>query len=440
MSLKGIYNFFRYDIWHLKVGEMSAPKAFLVNVTKILILAVKAFGNRRINRSAAALSFSTMMALVPMVAVVFAIARGFGFSKHIETFFRDLLASQPQVAETIIGFVNSYLVNVKSGIILGFGLLVMLWAVIMLVSNVENTFNDIWNVRNSRGILSTVIDYVAFFFLLPIVIVITSGISIFMTTMAGNITPYVAPLVKLVIDLAPYVVMSLIFIAVYMLMPNTKVNFSSAVGPGILAGVAFQFLQLFYINSQVWVSSYNAIYGSFAALPLFMLWLQFSWIICLFGVQMCYTKQNLEQLSLDTHHDGMGIRYQMMLSAAVLGKVCKRFEEGGKPYTALQLKKEMGIPTHLVARMLTAMQKAHLVVDVTGGDKDKTPAYMPAEDIANINLGMMLARLESIGGWKLDDVNLKGMKNEHWLKALRLRHQYLENLSEVKVSDLCSDL
>ena len=290
--IKKVVDFFSVGVWKVKKDDVSPLVFFLVKLLKILLLAAKAFTTRRITRAASALTYSTMLAMVPMVAVVFAIARGFGFNKNIEIWFRDVLSSQPQVADIIVGFVNSYLVHVKSGVILGFGLLVMLWTVMMLISNVETTFNDIWGVKNSKGLLRNLVDYTAFFFLLPIVVVVTSGISIFITTSSAQLGELVAPIVSIAIKVLPYVIMSAVFIAIYILMPNTKVKFRSALMPGIIAGVAMQILQLFYIHSQIWVSSYNAIYGSFAALPLFMLWMQISWVICLFGAQLCYTNQN----------------------------------------------------------------------------------------------------------------------------------------------------
>ena len=409
---------------------------FVIDIVRTLILAIKAFTDTRILRSAAALSYSSMLAIVPMVAVVFAIARGFGFSIYIESWFMDIMSSQPQVAEAIIRFVNSYLVNVRSGVILGFGLLVMLWTVIMLISNVENTFNDIWNIKSSRGVLSTIIDYVAFFFLLPIVIVVMSGFSIYITTLSKNLGEFVAPVVRWIIAISPYVIMSVIFIGVYMLMPNTKVKFKSALGPGILAGVAMQLLQLFYIHSQIWVSSYNAIYGSFAALPLFMLWLQFSWIICLFGVQLCYTNQNMEQLSLLPYNKNIAHKYRMLLSATVLNIICKKFKNGEKACTPLQLMTETGIPTHIVADLLRSLEKARLVCNVSGGDKDKEPAYMPGQDIANITYGVMVDRLESMGGWNIGHVDIKRWKTTRWHQVLAARSEYLANLRNIKIADL----
>jgi membrane protein len=232
--------------------------------------------------------------------------------------------------------------------------------------------------------------------------------------------------------------MSVIFTLVYMLMPNTKVYFSSAVGPGIFAGIAMQLLQLLYIHSQVWVTSYNAIYGSFAALPLFMLWLQFSWIICLFGVHLCYTRQNMERLLPVPYNERVGEKNKKVLSAFLLAHICKSFAKGQGPYTALQLKKETGVPTHIIAELLANLQEAKLVINVAGGDKDSVPAFMPSEDIANITVGEMVDRLDNTGVWPMTDNELEiviGGKAQ-WCKAFTIRQNYIDQLRTLKVTDL----
>ena len=338
-----------------------------------------------------------------------------------------------QVADIIVGFVNSYLVHVKSGVILGFGLLVMLWTVMMLISNVETTFNDIWGVKNSKGLLRNLVDYTAFFFLLPIVVVVTSGISIFITTSSAQLGELVAPIVSIGIKVLPYVIMSAVFIAIYMLMPNTKVKFRSALMPGIIAGVAMQILQLFYIHSQIWVSSYNAIYGSFAALPLFMLWMQISWIICLFGAQLCYTNQNLDELAFLNSEVKVSHAYKMMASAWLLSIVCKQFgNEFCKPLTPRQLHLQTGIPMRVVSSLLNDLQAANLVDDVSGGGKDVEAAYKPAETLDNITMGAMVERLEAAGvSWNDDDWPL--IKSEKWEEVMRLRNDYLLRLRDIPV-------
>ena len=266
-----------------------------------LYLTIRFFTEKRVMTQASALTYSTLLAIVPMLAVVFAIARGFGYNKYIEMWFRELLASQPQVADTIVSFVNSYLIHTKSGIFLGVGLIFMLYTVLMLVNNVEETFNQIWQVNNSRPIIRSFANYLAMFFLFPIIIVISTGLSIFMETVADRMDDIVIlePIVHKLFSFFPFMLMSLLFIFLYVYMPNTKVRFSCAIIPGILAGIAMHLLQIAYIHSQIWVTGYNAIYGSFAALPLFMLWVQISWAICLFGAQLTYTNQNLNRIGFN---------------------------------------------------------------------------------------------------------------------------------------------
>jgi len=273
----------------------------LNQIYRLLVQTIRFFTAKRVMSQASALTYSTLLAIVPILAVVFAIARGFGFNKYIELWFRDALSSQPQVADILVEFVNSYLIHTQSGIFLGIGLLFMLYTVLMLVNNVEETFNEIWQVSNSRPIIRSFTNYLAIFFLFPIIIVVSMGLSIFMATIAKQTDGLFlfGSAVRRILDFSPYILLSLLFIALYIYMPNTEVKFKSAIVPGILSGVAMQLLQVFYIHSQIWVTGYNAIYGSFAALPMFMLWLQISWTICLFGAQLTYTNQNMNRYGIN---------------------------------------------------------------------------------------------------------------------------------------------
>ena len=270
-------------------------------IYRILFLTIRFFTTKRVMTQASALTYSTLLAMVPVLAVIFAIARGFGYNKYIEIWFRDALSSQPQVADTLAGFVNSYLIHTQSGIFLGVGLLFMLYTVLMLVNNIEETFNEIWQVSNARPIMRSLTNYMAMFFVVPIIIVVSMGLSIFMATIAHKMSGIMllGPAMRLLLDFSPYLLLSLLFIWLYVYMPNTDVKLKSAIVPGILSGIAMQLLQMFYIHSQIWVTGYNAIYGSFAALPLFMLWLQISWTICLFGAQLTFTNQNMNRFGIN---------------------------------------------------------------------------------------------------------------------------------------------
>ena len=195
-----------------------------------LYLTIRFFTEKRVMTQASALTYSTLLAIVPMLAVVFAIARGFGYNKYIEIWFREVLSSQPQVADVIVSFVNSYLVHTKSGIFLGVGLIFMLYTVLMLVNNVEETFNQIWQVNNSRPILRSFANYLAMFFLFPIIIVVSTGLSVFMETMADSMDnlAVLGPFIHKLLQYSPYMLMSLFFIVLYVYMPNTEVRLSCA--------------------------------------------------------------------------------------------------------------------------------------------------------------------------------------------------------------------
>ena len=430
-------HFLKVDIWRVQRDEVSAVRFFFYKLLKMLLLTVEWFLDKKMFVAAASLTYSTLLAIVPIIAVVFAIARGFGYNRYIEQWFRDTLSSQPQAAETIISFVNSYLVHTKSGVFLGVGLLFMLWTVIMLIDNIEQVFNDIWQVNKPRSIYRTITDYTSMFFLAPIGIVVTSGLTIAVTSFAGNNlseTYVLGPLLRFLIDLTPFLLMSAVFVFLYIFMPNTKVNFSSAIVPGILAGCAMQGLQFAYIHSQIWVTGYNAIYGSFAALPLFLLWVQISWIICLFGANLCYTNQNLEDFAFRTNTSDLSHRYKLMLSLLLASRICKRFEEGERPYTALELKLQTGIPIRMVHDLLNELVELNVISEVNTGDKGDDTYYQPAISLDKLSVRMVVDRIEAKGKWKLD-LDMHQFEGEAWSKTFSLRAEFLKKCGEVLVKD-----
>ena len=413
-------------IWRVSEENMSPMKILLLEVVKKVLLAVRFFTTKRVMSSASALTYSTLLAIVPILAVVFAVARGFGYNKYIEIWFRDALRSQPQVADVIVGFVNSYLIHTKSGVFLGVGLVFMLYTVMMLVSNIEATFNDIWQVKKKRSIFRTFTDYFAMIFLIPIVIVLTSGLSIFIATVNDSL-----------LDFYPFVLMSALFVGLYVFMPNTHVRIRSCILPGIMAGVAMQALQIVYIHSQIWVSSYNAIYGSFAALPMFMLWVQISWTICLFGAELCYTSQNLDYYDFNTTSQDISHRFQILISATIMGYLCRRFDEGGKPLTVNELRDASNVPIRVVNDLLYRLVDAGVAIEITSDEKGEPSRFVPAISTDKLSLGVMIDRLESLGRWKLA-WNRSCVNSNFMLSAIRLRSQFLKDADTLLLKDFIS--
>lgn len=441
MTAKDIYNkvykFMAIDLWRIRREDVSPLVYFSYSVLKKFVLAIEFTTTKRITSAAAALTYSTLLAIVPIFAVVFAIARGFGYNKYIEEWFRSSLSSQAQAAEAIIGFVNSYLVHTKSGLFLGVGLIFMLFTVIMLVSNIEQTFNYIWQVKKPRSVFRTITDYSSMFLLVPIVIVITSGISIFFATIFKQIedTMLLGALMQFVLQLMPYLLMSGVFVALYVFMPNTKVKIGYAIVPGILAGVAMQGLQLLYIHSQIWVSSYNAIYGSFAALPMFMLWVQISWLICLFGAELCYASQNMEDFAFRAKTEDLSHRYQIFLCLVLTNAICEQFAKGGKSYTALDLKLKTKIPIRIVNELLYKLTQIHILTEIASGDKDEEMRYQPAECLTRLSVGALIDRIEAYGKWTLD-VDLRLLDSDEWKEVIAHRRKYLNEQRGILIKDL----
>ena len=349
---------------------------------------------KRVMGTATNLTYSTLLAFVPIMAVVFAIARGFGYSMYIEEWFRNSLSSQPDAANTIIGFVNSYLVHTKKGIFLGIGLLFMLGTVLMLISNIELAFNDIWQVKRQRSLFRTITDYVSLLFFVPIVIVISSGLSIMVTTLNHELgsVRLIGPVMSFFIELSPYVLWSLAFIGLYIFMPNTKVKLSSALLPGILAGVSMQVFQLIYINSQIWISNYNAIYGSFAIIPFFLLWLQASWIICLGGAELSYCRQNSDDFFANSFQS-VSFQEKVDISWEIIQCIKEKFMAGEEPYTELEIKKKVGKPMRIVKELLYDMQRINYIVEITYDEKGDTSHFLPAKDVSNVSKDDLMKEL-----------------------------------------------
>ncbi len=436
MNLTKLKYFLNVGIWRMGDDIGSKPLQWLLDIVRKLYLAIRFFIERGHSDYATALSFSTMLAIVPVAAVVFAIARGFGLDSLIEQWLRDILESQPQVADTIIGFAKSYLNHAKNGVFIGVGIVFMFYSVLSLVYNVEHVFNEIWQVKNRRSPLRVITDYTALLFLIPIGIIIMSGLNIFIYGITGQLQSFIVlgSLAKFGIRLLPFVMMSVIFIGLFVFMPNTKVKLSKAVVPGILAGVVMQFLQFVYINSQMFLSSYNAIYGSFAALPLFMLWMMISWYICLFCAELCYMNQNMEYYELLIDTKDVSHRTQMTMSMMLMTLICERFAQGKKPYTALELKRITGIPIRIVSDLLYRLCAVNLINQNSGNDYGSDATYQPAQDIASISYEKMTEKLENYP--RSSDVRLKLqperiISSEKWERLRQIRQSSSEQMDEL---------
>ena len=435
LDINQIKIFLLDDIWRVTDDEVSKKRGLLYNAIKIVTLSIKEFTERRIVNKASALTYNTLLAIIPILAILFAIARGFGFANLLEDQFRSGLEGQALTAETVLSFIDSYLSHAKSGIFIGVGLIMLFYTVLLLTYNMERTFNSIWQVKKPRSLYRKMTDYFSMLLLLPLLILLSSGISIFMSTFLKNVEGFalLAPIVKFLVRLTPFLLTWGMFTALYIFMPNTKVKFKYAILPGILAGTAFQAFQYLYIGSQIWVSRYNAIYGSFAAIPMFLLWTQISWSICLYGAQLSYVAQNLRNFSFSKEMENISRRYHDFLCVLVMSLICKRFQTDLPPYTAETMSDEHKIPIRLTTTILYELQDLHMIYE-TPAEDDEEMAYLPSVDINRINVAMLLNRLDTAGSeaFKIDRERYRAP----WETLDRARKEYYESTGKVLLKDL----
>ncbi len=436
-KLADIWKFLTYDIWRITEHEVTKTKFSIYNIIKTIYLCIDRFNKERLTNKASALTYSTLLALVPILAILFAIARGFGFANLMEHEVRTGLAGHSEATEIILSFVDSYLAQTKSGVFIGVGVVMLLWTVINLIGNIEVTFNRIWQVKKGRSMYRKVTDYFSMLLVMPILIILSSGFSIFTTTMLKGMEEFalLAPILKFLIRMIPFVITWMMFMGLYIFMPNTKVKFKHAMISGIIAGTAYQLFQMLYISGQMWVSKYNAIYGSFAALPLLLLWLQVSWTICLIGAELTYAGQNVKNFSFDKDTRNISNRYKNFVSILVMSLIAKRFEKNEPPYTAEQISEIHTIPLRLTKKTLYQLQEVELIHEVVTDEKSEHLCYQPSVDIHQLDVAMLLDRLSTFGSEDFK-VDKDGEFQPQWKVLTDLQAEYYASEHNVLVKDL----
>lgn len=436
--VKRIVRFVTYDIWRITGDEVSGLKELYIDAIKTVILAVKGFINDNLQTKASALTYSTMLSIVPMLAVLIGIAKGFGFQNAVRTQLMNYFPGHETQFIQAFGFVENYLAQAQGGLFLGVGLIVLLYTVVNLLSSIEYTLNGIWQIKKSRSWYRKITDYLSLILILPVLLTAASGISLFISTIQnsfmGNFI-LVTPIVETLLTIAPYIITSLAFTGLYLVLPNTKVRLVNALIAGFVAGSAFQFFQFIYISGQIWVSKYNAIYGSFAALPLLLLWLQLSWLICLFGAELCYASQNVKKFSFERDSKNISRRYKDFITLLITTLIVKRFEKGEKPYTADELSQSYRIPSRITTQLLNLLTEINIIVEVLCGDDERDIYYQPAIDINKLSVGYLFKRIDEYGSenFKIDTTRLF---NEEWKVLLQTRKEMFEASDCVLLKDL----
>lgn len=391
--IKTAYDYCAGGVWR------DSRETWKVKAVKIANLSVRGFLNADLQTQACAMTFRTLLALVPALALLLAIARGFGFQDLLQQQLYYSLPSQHKALEAAFGFVDSYLSQASEGIFVGVGIVFLLWTLISLLMSAEDAFNSIWNVRSGRSIWRKITDYIAILLVLPVLMICSAGLTLLMSSTLQHFLDFdfIRPAINWLIDLGSLIFTSLFFAGAYILIPNTKVKIVNALVIGFFVAVAFQILQWLFVTGQMYVTRYNAIYGSFSFLPLLLIWSQLVWLITLIGALLCYASQNAGQFNYYIDVDNISLDYRRKVILAVMAVIAKRFADNLPPMTATEIAHRYKLPISLVTSIVLSLHRAGLVNFLAHpGDFGEHP-LQPALDVGSLTCGEVMRRLQTVG-------------------------------------------
>lgn len=395
-------SFVQQEIWRIRRRDLPPGKSFFLKLLRVAILSIRGFGEDKCQLRASALTFYSLISIVPVAAMAFGIAKGFGFEKVLEAQLRVKLAGQQAIMDNVIQFSHSLLESTQGGVLAGAGLIVLFWAVIKMLGQIEESLNDIWKVRKQRSLGRKFSDYLSLMLVCPVLVILSSSVTVFVTTQVTLILDKIAilgvfsPLVFFLLKLLPYCLLWGLFTFLFIFMPNTKIHFTSGLLAGVVTGTVFQIVQWAYITFQIGAAKYNAVYGSFAAIPLFLAWLQLSWMIVLYGAEFSFAFQNVDDHEFEPDARQVSGRLRMLLSLRIAQHVIGNFARMGAPMTEQRICDELAIPVLLVREILTDLVRSGILsVSEAGGRREK--GYQPACDIHVLTIRYVVEALELQG-------------------------------------------
>lgn len=398
--LKRIIQYITHDIWVKKEHEYKSCKIrWAVRQIKVIIFTAQGFGQHEILVRSAALTFYTLMSLVPIAAMVFGIAKGFGLETRLNEYLYGKFPQYSVLIDQIIDFANALLQRTKGGLIASVGLVVLFWSVLKVFGNIENAFNNIWEVHRSRSFARKFSDYTTVVVVTPILGVISSGIGVQLQSQLQHFTS--SAVVQILLGFVSVVMIWLMFAFVYLVMPNTKVKLRNAVIAGVIAGTAFQIFQLAYIYIQSRLTSYNAIYGSFAAVPLFLIWMQSSWQIVLFGAELSFAYQNIQKFEYEKQAREMSYEYHKKALVVVMYQIVNHFINKSGAVSSETIAGALNLPLRVVRDAIYDLEKVGLIASIVSKE-DKVSLYVPARDVHTLRVYDVVHQVEAAGQASFD--------------------------------------
>jgi len=432
-------NFVTDEIWSVRLDNYPKHIATLLKYLRVVLVSVRRFNEDRVQLRASSLTYYTMLAIVPILAMGFGIAKGFGFDKDLEQKLINNFQGQEEVLNWIITFAHSMLDNAKGGVIAGVGLAMLFWSVMNMMINIESSLNDIWQVKKGRSYIRQFTDYISIMLVAPLLIILASSGKVYLATQLNNISSGIEVVnlnqfVVFFMNFLPYLMTWLLFALLYVIMPNTRVKFSSALLAGVIAGTAFLVTQWLYIGLQMGMSRINIVYGSFAAIPLLLIWMRASWLIFLLGAEVSFAEQNIDQYELENESLQISSYAHKAFSILLLENIVRRFVDGEKPLTTSEIAARMKLPIRPVRMVITDLLTSELILEVYT-QKEKQRAYAPASDISKYTIKHVIETLEKSGNNRILNKSADDLK-----KILHIQDNFLQAIEHAPDNILIQNL
>lgn len=397
--IQNIIDFFRHGLWNFKGEGHPAFIRWGVKQLKVLLFTLQGFDRHQTSIRAAALSFFAMMSFVPIFAMVFGIAKGFGLDTRISEFLAVYLYDYQPILDQLLGFVHKYLEKASGGIIAGTGFFILIWSVMKVFGNIEKAFNNIWEIKKTRPLSRKITGYLSIILLFPVLWALYVSISnAFKNTLLllADHNELLFFLVQAVILFGKLFIFWLTFAIIYSALPYTKVNLKPAIGAAIIAGTAYMLFLDLYIYAQASILRFNVIYGSFAAVPLFLLWLNISWHIILFGAELSFTYQNISKYESERESYDVSHTFRLKATVLIMSRIVKNFIHGEPPMTSGQLARQIDIPIGIVREALFELEKAGLLLSVES-ESLRSHMYTPSKDVNGLSICSVIEAIDNRG-------------------------------------------
>jgi len=393
---------FNYLIWHTPLSEISKGKTFIFKQLKIIMLAARGFLNDKVQLRASALTFYSLLSIIPVAAIAFAIAKGFSLDENLKELITNKFSAHQEVLNWVLKNAMGAIEETRGGYIAGVGMIVLFWSVMSLLNHIESSFNHIWQVRTSRPWYRKFTDYITIMLIAPVFIILSSSIKVFISTelaefmIRAPIIDVFKPMISFLFKFAPYLISWSILTILFIIMPNAKVKFVPALISGVVAGTILQGLQWLYVDLQFGITKLSAIYGSFAAVPLLILLLQSSWIVVLLGAELSFANQNFLHYELESVSLNVSSYQKRALVIMILHMIIHNFSTGERPISAETIAHSLKIPVRLARDILQDLANAKLV-SVLHENEHKERLYQPALDINQMTISFVFSRLDKKG-------------------------------------------